>query len=139
MNTSTNTDNQFKETSGPLPEERDSELIGKQTNGELFSHLLNERYVSKPALWFNILWNLIIKNVLVVCCVITYIIMMRIESARNIIVVIYIFFAIFWTIFPYYLRCIMLYEITGISTCSHKLLYSLIGLLFWCIALYIYN
>jgi hypothetical protein len=126
-------------TSGALPEEIDPNLISTQSNGTLVSNMLNEKYVSKPALWFNILWNLIIKNVLVVCCVITYIIMIRIESARNIIVVIYIFFAIFWSIFPYYLRCIMLYEITGISTCSHKLLYSLIGLLCWCIALYIYN
>ena len=125
--------------SGPLPEETNPDLISTQSNGELFTHLINKAYASKPALWFSILWNLIINNLIVVCCVGTYILMMAFQSSRAIIVAIYIFFAIFWSIFPYYLRCIMLYKITGISTCGHKLIYSLIGLLCWCIALFIYN
>jgi hypothetical protein len=138
--------NTISPPSEPLPEETNPDLITTQSNGELFTHLINKEYISKPALWFSILWNIIINfgnnifnNLIVVCCVVTYIVMTRFESTRAIIVAIYIFFAIFWSIFPYYLRCIMMYKITGISTCGHKLIYSLIGLICWCIALFIYN
>jgi len=132
-NTNTNT------TISQLPEEADPNLISNQTSLELFSHLINKSYITKPGLWFNILWNLIINNIIVVACVLTYILMLSNQTSRSIIVIIYIFFSIFWSIFPYYLRCIMLYKITGISSCRHRLIYSLIGLLCWCIALFIYN
>jgi len=123
----------------PLPEEINPNLISTQSNKEKILNLLKKDNISKPGLWFNILWSLIIENVLVILCVLTYILMMTNETSRSIIVAIYIFFAIFWITFPYYLRCIMMYEIAGITSCNNRLVYSLIGTVFWCIALFIYN
>lgn len=126
-------------TSGTLPEEINPNLISTQSNKEKILNLLKKDNISKPGLWFNILWSLIIENVLVILCVLTYILMMTNKTSRSIIVAIYIFFSIFWITFPYYIRCIMMYKIAGITSCNNRLVYALIGTVFWCIALFIYN
>jgi hypothetical protein len=56
-----------------------------------------------------------------------------------ILIAIYIFFAIFWSFFPYAFKCVLIYKITSISYCIHALFYALIGLICWIIALSMYN
>ena len=56
-----------------------------------------------------------------------------------IIIAIYIFFAIFWSFFPYAFKCVLMYKITLISHCIHTAFYAVIGLICWVIALAMYN
>lgn len=117
----------------------ENENFDKATNSELFIKLVQPGYVKKPKLWFSIVWILITDNLLPIALFITYIVMLGFQSTKLIIIGLYIFGGIFWGFFPYYLKCIMLFKITGIATCTHRLVYPLIGLIFWIIALSMHN
>lgn len=56
-----------------------------------------------------------------------------------ILIALYIFFAIFWSFFPYAFKCVLVYKITSISYCIHGLFYAIFGLICWLIALGMYN
>ena len=124
-------------TEAPPPDK--NENFDKATNSDLFIKLVQPGYVKKPKLWFSIIWILITTNLLPISLFITYIVMLGFQSTKLIIIGLYIFGGIFWGFFPYYLKCIMLYKITGIATCTHRLVYPLIGLIFWIIALSMHN
>ena len=100
---------------------------------------LFSNYVKDLGVWIKILWALITRFFLLFLCVITYIVMLRYEPTRMIIVAMYIFFAIFWSFFPYAFKCVLIYKITSISHCIHALFYAIIGLICWLIALGMYN
>ena len=100
---------------------------------------LFSNYVKDLGVWIKILWALITRFFLLFLCVITYIVMLRYEPTRMIIVAMYIFFAIFWSFFPYAFKCVLIYKITSISYCIHALFYAIIGLICWLIALGMYN
>ena len=100
---------------------------------------LFSNYVKDLGVWIKILWALITRFFLLFLCVITYIVMLRYEPTRMIIVAMYIFFAIFWSFFPYAFKCVLIYKITTISYCIHALFYAIIGLICWIIALGMYN
>ena len=65
--------------------------------------------------------------------------MLKFQSTRMILIAIYIFFAIFWSFFPYAFKCVLIYKITSISYCIHGLFYAIIGFICWIIALGMYN
>jgi hypothetical protein len=96
-------------------------------------------YVKDLAVWIKILWVLITRYFLLLLCVITYFTMLKFQPTRMILIAIYIFFAIFWSFFPYAFKCVLIYKITSISYCIHALFYALIGLICWIIALSMYN
>lgn len=96
-------------------------------------------YVKDLAVWIKILWVLITRYFLIILCVITYFTMLKFQPTRMILIAIYIFFAIFWSFFPYAFKCVLIYKITSISYCLHGLVYALIGLICWIIALSMYN
>ena len=96
-------------------------------------------YVKDLAVWIKILWVLITRYFLLILCVITYFTMLKFQPTRMILIAIYIFFAIFWSFFPYAFKCVLIYKITSISYCIHALFYALIGLICWIIALSMYN
>jgi hypothetical protein len=117
----------------------ENENFDEATNSELFIKLVQPGYVKKPKLWWSIIWILITTNLLPISLFITYVVMLGFQSTKLIIIGLYIFGGIFWGFFPYYLKCIMLFKITGIATCTHRLVYPLIGLIFWIIALSMHN
>ena len=125
------------EAEAPPPDE--NENFDKATNSDLFIKLVQPGYVKKPKLWWSIIWILITTNLLPISLFITYVVMLGFQSTKLIIIGLYIFGGIFWGFFPYYLKCIMLFKITGIATCTHRLVYPLIGLIFWIIALSMHN
>ena len=137
FSTNTSSFSESPATEAPPPDE--NENFDKATNSELFIKLVQPGYVKKPKLWFSIIWILITTNLLPIALFITYVVMLGFQSTKLIIIGLYIFGGIFWGFFPYYLKCIMLYQITGIATCTHKLVYPLIGLIFWIIALSMHN
>ena len=124
-------------TEAPPPDE--NENFNEATNSELLIKLVQPGYLNDAKLWWSIVWRLITTNLLPIALFITYIVMLGFQSTKLIIIGLYIFGGIFWGFFPYYLKCIMLYKITGIATCTHKLVYPLIGLIFWIIALSMHN
>jgi hypothetical protein len=121
----------------PPPDE--NENFDNATNSDLLIKLVQPGYVKKPKLWFSIIWILITDNLIPISVFITYVVMLGFQSTKLIIIGLYIFGGIFWGFFPYYLKCIMLFKITGIATCTHRLVYPLIGLIFWIIALSMHN
>jgi hypothetical protein len=124
-------------TEAPPPDE--NENFDKATNSDLLIKLVQPGYIKKPKLWFSIIWILITDNLIPISLFITYIVMLGFQSTKLIIIGLYIFGGIFWGFFPYYLKCIMLFKITGIATCTHRLVYPFIGLIFWIIALSMHN
>lgn len=125
------------EAEAPPPDE--NENFDNATNSDLFIKLVQPGYIKKPKLWFSIVWILITDNLIPISLFITYVVMLGFQSTKLIIIGLYIFGGIFWGFFPYYLKCIMLFKITGIATCTHRLVYPLIGLIFWIIALSMHN
>ena len=100
---------------------------------------LFSNYVKDLGVWIKILWALITRFFLLFLCVITYIVMLKFQPTRMILIAMYIFFAIFWSFFPYAFKCVLIYKITSISYCIHALFYAIIGLICWLIALGMYN
>ena len=125
----------------------DYKLIDGELTGEKLDQMetiqlvirLFSNYVKDLALWIKILWVLITRFFLLFLCVLTYLAMLKFQSTRMILIGLYIFFAIFWSFFPYAFKCMMIYELTSISYCIHALWYAIIGLLCWIIALGMYN
>ena len=120
----------------------DGELTGdkldKMDTIQLVIRLFSN-YVKDLVLWIKILWALITRFFLLILCVITYLAMLKYQPTRMILIAIFIFFAIFWSFFPYAFKCVLIYKITSISYCIHALFYAIIGLICWIIALAMYN
>ncbi len=100
---------------------------------------LFSNYVKDIGVWIKIFWALVTRYFLLILCIITYFTMLKYQSTRMILIAIYIFFAIFWSFFPYAFKCVLIYKITSISYCIHGLFYAIIGLICWLIALGMYN
>jgi hypothetical protein len=124
----------FKIIDGELTSEKLDKMETKQLIIRLFSN-----YVKDLGKWIKILWVLITRFFTLFLCVITYIYMLRYQPTRMILIGLYIFFAIFWSFFPYAFKCVLIYKITSISFCIHALFYAIIGLICWIIALGMYN
>ena len=134
----------------PQPESADmavgqeSETIDEHENfeeeptSELLSKLIKKLYLKSPGIWFKIIWTLIVRYPVHILCFITYQLMLLFEPTKLIVIGVYMFLGIFWGFFPYFLKCIMMYELIGI-TGSHKLVYAALGLIFWGIGILIYN
>lgn len=124
----------FKAVDGVL----DGEKLDKMETLQLVIRLFSN-YIKDLAVWIKILWALITRFFLLFLCVLTYFIMLNFKPTRMILIAIYIFFAIFWSFFPYAFKCVMIYKITSISYCIHALFYAIFGLICWMIALGMYN
>jgi hypothetical protein len=124
----------FKAVDGVL----DGEKLDKMETLQLVIRLFSN-YIKDLAVWIKILWALITRFFLLFLCVLTYFIMLNFKPTRMILIAIYIFFAIFWSFFPYAFKCVMIYKITSISYCIHALFYAIFGLICWIIALGMYN
>ena len=120
----------------------DGELTGekldKMETTQLFIRLFSN-YVKDLPIWIKILWALITRFFLLFLCVVTYFVMLKYAPTRMILIGLYIFFAIFWSFFPYAFKCVLIYKITSISYCVHTIVYAIIGLICWLIALGMYN
>lgn len=115
-----------------------SEKLDKMETSQLIIRLFSN-YVKDLALWIKILWVLVTRFFVLFLCVLTYFAMLKFQSTRMILIGLYIFFAIFWSFFPYAFKCVLIYKITSISYCIHALFYAIIGLICWIIALAMYN
>ena len=100
---------------------------------------LFSNYIKDLPVWIKIFWALFTRFFLVFICFLTYLMMLNFQPTRMILIAIYIFFAIFWSFFPYAFKCVLIYKITTISYCIHALFYAIIGLICWIIALGMYN
>jgi hypothetical protein len=119
---------------GELTADKLDKMETTQLTIRLFSN-----YVKDIAVWIKILWALITRFFLLFLCTITYFAMLKFQPTRMILIAVYIFFAIFWSFFPYAFKCVLIYKITSISYCIHALFYAIIGLICWIIALSMYN
>ena len=124
----------FKLIDGELTAEKLDKMETVQLVIRLFSI-----YVKDLAIWIKVLWALITRYFLLFLCVMTYLLMLQFKPTRMILISMYIFFAIFWSFFPYAFKCVMIYQITSISYCIHALGYAVLGLISWIIALAMYN
>ena len=124
----------YKLEDGELTPEKLEEFETIQIIIRLFSN-----YVKHPSLWGKLFWELITRYFVLFICFLTYLMMLNFQPTRMIIIAIYIFFAIFWSFFPYAFKCVLIYKITSISYCIHALFYAIIGLICWIIALAMYN
>ena len=115
-----------------------ADKLDKMETTQLVIRLFSN-YVKDLAVWIKILWAVITRYFLLFLCVITYFAMLRFQPTRMILIAIYIFFAIFWSFFPYAFKCVLIYKITSISYCIHALFYAIIGFICWIIALSMYN
>jgi len=120
----------------------DGELTGEKLDKmetiQLFIRLFSN-YVKDLPIWIKILWALITRFFLLFLCVVTYFVMLKFAPTRMILIGLYIFFAIFWSFFPYAFKCVLIYKITSISYCVHTIVYAIIGLICWIVALSMYN
>ena len=124
----------FKAVDGELTPEKLDKMETIQLVMRLFSN-----YVKDIAVWIKIFWALVTRFFLLFLCILTYFAMLRFDSTRMILVGLYIFFAIFWSFFPYAFKCALVYKITSISFCIHALIYAIFGLICWIVALGMYN
>lgn len=124
----------FKLVDGELTSEKLENMETIQLVIRLFSN-----YIKDLGVWIKILWAVINRFFLLIICVFTYLTMLKYQPTRIILIAIYIFFAIFWSFFPYAFKCVLIYKITSISYCIHTLFYAVIGLICWIIALGMYN
>lgn len=124
----------FKAVDGELTAEKLDKMETIQLVIRLFSN-----YVKDLAIWIKIFWALVTRFFLLFLCILTYFAMLRFDSTRMILVGLYIFFAIFWSFFPYAFKCALIYKITSISFCVHALIYAIFGLICWIVALGMYN
>ena len=124
----------YKLIDGELTGEKLDEMETSQLVIRLFSN-----YVKDLPIWIKILWALITRYFLVFLCVVTYFAMLQFAPTRMILIGLYIFFSIFWSFFPYAFKCVLIYKITSISYCLHTLVYAIIGLICWIVALSMYN
>ncbi len=124
----------YKLIDGELTGEKLDKMETLQLVVRLFSN-----YVKDLPVWIKIFWALITRFFVLSLCVLTYFGMLQYDSTRVIIIAMYIFFAIFWSFFPYAFKCVLIYKITTISYCINTLWYAIIGLICWIIALSMYN
>ena len=124
----------FKAVDGELTAEKLDKMETIQLVMRLFSN-----YVKDLAIWIKIFWALVTRFFLLFLCILTYFAMLRFDATRMILVGLYIFFAIFWSFFPYAFKCALIYKITSISFCLHALIYAILGLICWIVALGMYN
>ena len=124
----------FKAVDGELTAEKLDKMETIQLVIRLFSN-----YVKDLAIWIKIFWALVTRFFLLFLCILTYFAMLRFDATRMILVGLYIFFAIFWSFFPYAFKCALVYKITSISFCIHALIYAIFGLICWIVALGMYN
>jgi hypothetical protein len=124
----------FKAVDGELTAEKLDKMETIQLVIRLFSN-----YVKDLAIWIKIFWALVTRFFLLFLCILTYFAMLRFDATRMILVGLYIFFAIFWSFFPYAFKCALIYKITSISFCLHALIYAILGLICWIVALGMYN
>lgn len=124
----------FKAVDGELTPEKLDKMETIQLVMRLFSN-----YVKDIAVWIKVFWALVTRFFLLFLWILTYFAMLRFDSTRMILVGLYIFFAIFWSFFPYAFKCALVYKITSISFCIHALIYAIFGLICWIVALGMYN
>ena len=118
--------------------ELDGDKLDKMETIQLVIRLFSN-YVKDLPVWIKILWAIITRFFLLFLCILTYFAMLNFQPTRMILIAMYIFFAIFWSFFPYAFKCVLIYKITSISYCIHALIYAIIGLICWIIALSMYN
>ena len=120
----------------------DGELTGEKLDQmetiQLVIRLFSNYFKDFPV-WMKIFWALLTRFFLLFLCALTYLAMLKFQSTRMILIGLYIFFAIFWSFFPYAFKCVLIYKITSISYCIHALFYAIFGLICWIIALAMYN
>jgi hypothetical protein len=124
----------YKPIDGELTADKIEKMETIQLSVRLFSNYINDLGV-----WIKIVWGLITRYFIVFLCFLTYLSMLKFQSTRMILIAMYIFFAIFWSFFPYAFKCTLIYKITSISYCIHGLFYAIIGLICWLIAVGMYN
>ena len=124
----------FKAVDGELTAEKLDKMETIQLVIRLFSN-----YVKDLAIWIKIFWALVTRFFLLFLCILTYFAMLQFAPTKMILVGLYIFFAIFWSFFPYAFKCALAYKITSISFCIHALIYAIFGLICWIVALGMYN
>ena len=124
----------YKLIDGELTGEKLDKMETIQLVIRLFSN-----YVKDLPIWIKIFWALITRFFLLFLCVLTYFFMLQFNPTRMILIGLYIFFSIFWSFFPYMFKCVLIYKITSISYCLHTLVYAIIGLICWIVALSMYN
>ena len=124
----------FKSVDGELTAEKLDKMETLQLVIRLFSN-----YVKDLAVWIKIFWALVTRFFLLFLCILTYFAMLQFAPTKMILVGLYIFFAIFWSFFPYAFKCALIYKITSISFCLHALIYAILGLICWIVALGMYN
>ncbi len=124
----------YKPIDGELTADKVNKMETIQLSVRLFSN-----YVNDFGVWIKIVWGLITRYFIVFLCFLTYLSMLKFQSTRMILIAMYIFFAIFWSFFPYAFKCTLIYKITSISYCIHGLFYAIIGLICWLIAVGMYN
>jgi hypothetical protein len=124
----------FKAVDGELTAEKLDKMETIQLVIRLFSN-----YVKDIAIWIKIFWALVTRFFLLFLCILTYFAMLQFAPTKMILVGLYIFFAIFWSFFPYAFKCALVYKITSISFCIHALIYAIFGLICWIVALGMYN
>ena len=124
----------YKLEDGELTPEKLEEFKTSQIIIRLFSN-----YIKHFPSWAKLFWELITRYFVLFLCVLTYFFMLGFQSTRMILIGLYIFFAIFWSFFPYAFKCVLIYKITSISYCIHALFYAILGLICWIIALAMYN
>jgi hypothetical protein len=124
----------FKLVDGELTSDKLDNMETIQLVIRLFSN-----YIKDLGLWIKILWAITTRFFMLIVCVFTYLTMLKYQPTRMILIAMYIFFAIFWSFFPYAFKCVLIYKITSISYCIHTLFYAVIGLICWIIALGMYN
>jgi hypothetical protein len=124
----------YKPVDGELTPEKLDKMETVQLVIRLFSN-----YTKDLGVWIKIFWALFTRFFLLFLCVITYFFMLRFDSTRMILIGLYIFFAIFWSFFPYAFKCVLVYQITSINFCVHALIYAIFGLICWIVALGMYN
>jgi hypothetical protein len=122
----------------PVDGELTGEKLDKMETVQLVIRLFSN-YTKDLGVWIKIFWALCTRYFLLFLCVITYFVMLRFDSTRMILIGLYIFFAIFWSFFPYAFKCVLVYKITTINFCVHALIYAIFGLICWIVALGMYN
>ncbi len=124
----------FKAVDGVLTPEKLDKMETIQLVMRLFSN-----YTKDLSVWIKIFWALVTRFFLLSLCILTYFAMLQFAPTKMILVGLYIFFAIFWSFFPYAFKCTLVYKITSLSFCVHSLIYAIFGLICWIVALGMYN
>jgi hypothetical protein len=128
--------NPINEQPPPSPPEEAKDLDSKTTS-ELLWDLFDPKILKKPPEWFSTVWALLTSCTLEILCIVTFILMNMFDVSKRILAVIYLFIAIFWGFFPYFLKDILIYNAFKISGLPNSI-YAGLGIFFWFLGLMVY-